>query len=627
MLKKLTPYYIILTITFVLVVSLLNAKNDSATFDEIAHIPAGYSSITEYDMRLNPEHPPLIKALATIPLLFLDLHFDTTQPYWKSDINGQWDAGRHFLYKSENNADAIVFWSRVPIIFIGIALGLFLFWWGRRWLGLTGGLIAFTLVMFDPNILGHNHYVTTDIGITAFLTFSIYFFLAFLKCPTWKNVFFGGFFFGLAHLAKFSSVLLLPLFLIALLIYPLFRKKEFPTSRWKIFLESIGKGAVAFFISILLVWIAYAGFFYKTPPEMVQRTIDFYFPTSDTRPLAQETNTALTTLNSNAITRPLGEYLLGVGMVFKRVAGGNGAYFMGEVSSTAFPSYFPTVFILKETLPLLSLLLIAGLFSIGKFFKGFAYKESFFREQKNRFLSFISENPTLWTISGFVVLYTYLSVTGNLNIGFRHLFPILPFLYLLIAKQYVDILKKTKHLPHFIMLFILSSLLLLNIVTTLCAYPYYMSYFNPIAGGSKNGYNYVTDSNADWGQDLKRLNEWINIYNACAQTKCDPNMGVGCPSKCYSIAKPFPTPHNQIEKIRVDYFGGGDILKTIGEDQAILWWDSRRPIEPGWYAISVNFSQGSIHEETKTENNSYRWLKNHTPVAQVGTSIFIYFIK
>ncbi len=43
------------------------------------------------------------------------------------------------------------------------------------------------------------------------------------------------------------------------------------------------------------------------------------------------------------------------------------------------------------------------------------------------------------------------------------------------------------------------------VAETAFAYPNYLAYFNETVGGPKNGYKYVTDSNVDWGQDLKRL--------------------------------------------------------------------------------------------------------------------------
>src|SRR6185436_16156131 len=72
------------------------AYTDSAIMDELAHIPAGYGYVSELDYRLNPEHPPLVKVLAGIPMLFLNPNFPTEHSSWTSDINGQWEMGRQF---------------------------------------------------------------------------------------------------------------------------------------------------------------------------------------------------------------------------------------------------------------------------------------------------------------------------------------------------------------------------------------------------------------------------------------------------------------------------------------------------------------------------------------------------
>jgi hypothetical protein len=214
-------------------------------------------------------------------------------------------------------------------------------------------------------------------------------------------------------------------------------------------------------------------------------------------------------------------------------------------------------------------------------------------------------------------LYAYLSITGNLNIGFRHLFPILPFAYILTAKGVLEFLKKNHHM---IFRLALTILLILLIGETIAVYPNYMSYFNSLVGGPKNGYNLVTDSNADWGQDLKRLNIWINNFNKyCSHTSflCLFTTDGSVPNK----------PLETIDKIRLDYFGGGDQQYYLG-DKYVMWWDSKRPIEEGWYAISTNFLQGSLYEEGKTPENSYQWLWkiNKKPTYQVGTSILIYYI-
>ncbi|NCO98382.1 hypothetical protein GW864_04425, partial [bacterium] len=62
-LEKKYKIIILVILIFIAVVSILNAKNDSLIYDEDSHIPAGYSYLTQHDMRLNPEHPPLLKDL------------------------------------------------------------------------------------------------------------------------------------------------------------------------------------------------------------------------------------------------------------------------------------------------------------------------------------------------------------------------------------------------------------------------------------------------------------------------------------------------------------------------------------------------------------------------------------
>ena len=56
----------------------------SATFDETAHLPAGYAYLKTGDLRLNPQHPPLIKMLAAVPLLALGPEMDLDDPAWQA---------------------------------------------------------------------------------------------------------------------------------------------------------------------------------------------------------------------------------------------------------------------------------------------------------------------------------------------------------------------------------------------------------------------------------------------------------------------------------------------------------------------------------------------------------------
>jgi hypothetical protein len=618
---------------FMGIVSLLNAWNDSAIFDETAHIGAAYSYVTQHEIRLNPEHPPLIKDLAGLPLLFLHLNFDTNQPFWAGTLPGKWDegqwaAGRYLLYGAGNNPDLIIFWARVPIVLLSLLFGLFIFKWGKELAGTMAGLIALTLYSFDPNVLGHNHFVTTDLGIAAFITFSFYYYLRFIKHPTWKNVILAGIFLGLLELSKFSFLVAFPVIGLATIIFPLVAKipaeeKHRVFARFKKLGEYIGKGALVFFLSLVIVWIVYFANTFRMTQETTARSIEANFPITDVnKPKEVYTNKVLHLLNSNQITRPFTEFGIGISYVFRRVSGGNGAYFMGQVSSSAFRAYFPTVFAIKESLPSLFLMLFALVLSLLAVFTTFwkTLNRKFIQNNFVNGLNFLRTHIVEFSLSLFILIYAYVSITGNLNIGFRHLFPIIPLIYLLVARKISSLIKSRIHhhkaiasfehnspkaldLEHVearehqrirIFSIVLVVLFVYLIMGTIAAYPNYMSYFNETVGGPQNGYKYVTDSNADWGQDLKRLKTFL-----------DKNPGIG--------------------SIHVDYFGGGNPASLLG-DKYLPWSDSQRPIEPGWYAISANFLQGSIYDKAKPDNQSYRWLQNRKPLDQAGTSLLIYYI-
>ena len=97
--------------------------------DELAHIPAGFSYVKLFDYRLNPEHPPLVKMLAGLPLAFMDLNFPTESTSWQDDVNGQWLTGTEFLYESGNNADQIITWARVGPMLLTLLLIFFTYFW------------------------------------------------------------------------------------------------------------------------------------------------------------------------------------------------------------------------------------------------------------------------------------------------------------------------------------------------------------------------------------------------------------------------------------------------------------------------------------------------------------------
>lgn len=627
-------------------VSIRLAWDDSTTMDEKAHIPASYSYVKYLDMRINPEHPPLIKDLSGLAIAFAlpNVNFPVPSRLWEhGDENvdpanhpegpaktwglAQWSFGDQFLFGMGNNPDTITFFARLPIVLIAVLLGLAIFLWTRELSGTLAGLFALLLFVADPNIIGHSHYVTTDIGIAAFIFFSTYFFVAFLKNPSWKSVMLSGFFLGLAELAKFSAVILFPLFGIILLLFVWSLRKPEESEEthfsWKLkkFFEYLSKFSVSILVCFATIWALYVPNVWNMPVETVQEIARAQFPND--RAVGRLAESTIITMSELPLMKPLAHYFLGVFMVFARVAGGNTYYFLGEVSNQASSWYFPAVFVMKSTLPFLALLGFSLVYAIVRFAKSFGKaretNESFFSRRARSFETHVAE----YTMGSFVVLYSYLSITGNLNIGFRHLFPILPFLFVLVTEALFTYWRRHQgnktvwSICRALIFFLTLWIALIPIF----AYPSYLSYFNTAMGGPKNGYRYVTDSNYDWGQDVKRLRDWIETYNRCIE------VGSQSSETCLRLTdgRPFPT-DTPLEKIRVDYFGGSSPEYFLGEKY--ISWHSHLPPEAGWYAVSAGFYQESRYrKDTPPGSIDYSWFPKDAKVGRAGDSIFLFFVR
>jgi len=257
--QKLVPFFqnlLILSLIAIAAAFMLNAaRGDSAIFDETAHIVAGYTYVRHLDYRFNPEHPPLVKILAGLPLLFQQLNFSTDQGYWEG-LNEQWWAGNEFLYKSGNNADRVIFWARVGPILITLALIIFVYFWSRELIGRWWAFLPTFLVAFSPNILAHGHYVTTDIGAAFSMMLAIYFFLKFLFNNSNKNLVYAGLALGFAQAVKFSSILLIPYFFIIALVF-FFIKDGVPFYKYlfnTFLIIVIGYAVIVYPLYLLTTW-------------------------------------------------------------------------------------------------------------------------------------------------------------------------------------------------------------------------------------------------------------------------------------------------------------------------------------------------------------------------------------
>ena len=572
--NRITNFLAVALLAFMFLLAVFSLKDDAVTYDEVAHLPAGYSYLTQKDMRMNPEHPPLIKDLSALPLLLIkDINVPTDIDAWQKEANGQWVFGNHFLHQSNNPVDEMIFWGRIPIVLLLMLLGCYIFKWARELAGNKAGLLALFFFSFSPTFIAHGRLVTTDVGAAIAFFISIYYFVRSLQSPTKRNIIMAGIFFGLAQLCKFSLVLLIPLFGILLLIWAGANSKNFKIfSQRSIF--SIARTVLVGLIGLALVWGVYQYHVWGYPPEkQVQDTATLL----ESHPLEYLQNLAWAA--DKPILRPMAQYLLGAIMVFQRASGGHTTFFMGEISDAGWKNYFPIVYAIKVPLAFHILTLIALLATI------LSIRRSSLHKTKEWVKAHFPELAMLI----FIAIYWATSLTSNLNIGVRHLLPTFPFVIVLTA---IVIAKLTKNIYTNIALI---ALLIWQVVSVVSVYPHFLAYFNESVGGPDKGYLYTVDSNLDWGQDLRRLAQW--------------------------------TDDQQIDQIHLDYFGGSD-AKYYLKEKYNPWWASRNPEDlpsNSYLAVSATLLQGGKGDTP--DNNGYLWLNEHEPITKIGYSIFVYYIE
>ena len=190
----------------------------SMTSDEIAHLTAGQAYNTRADYRLQPENGNLSQRLAALPMtlggvMLPPASLDT----WKSaDV---WKYGHAFFYEQGLSADEWLFLGRAMIALASAATGLLVFFWSRALFGWRGAFLSLTLFAFCPAFLAHGALATSDVVMTFFFLASVGAWWRHLERPGVGGAALSAVTLGLAFVAKFSAVLLPPMFALIALVW------------------------------------------------------------------------------------------------------------------------------------------------------------------------------------------------------------------------------------------------------------------------------------------------------------------------------------------------------------------------------------------------------------------------
>lgn len=478
---KITFGVVVLIIFFFLQL-FFSARRNSITWDEDDHIFAGYMSWKHTDFGLNPEHPPLVKLVATLPLLNMPLRVPTLQNrFFKTEA---FLDGKDFLFK--NDANTILFRVRMAASLFTLTLVLLVFLATYEMFGVIAAFIALALLAFDPNLLAHGAVLGTDAGLSCCMFASIYAFYRYLKRPSIPRLVVVGLASGLALAAKHTGILVFPMFML-LALCELFQtpSEEKPATQQRSLIHRTAKLALALVIigtiAVAVLWSSY-GFRYEARPAGLQLNPPFgEYVQNLSRP--REIHLLQTVAHFHLLPE---SYLYGLADV-RIMSDFYQSFLLGKIYPHGVWFYFPVAFAIKSSLTFLILLTLTLWVVFTR------------RLAKWREILFLTIPP---------IFYLIIAMSSGMNIGVRHILPMYMFLSVLIGGATAVLIKQDRRWVYAIVV-----LLAYQAISTVRIYPAYMAYANELWGGPSQTYKLLSDSNADWGQQLKDVKRYLDAHN------------------------------------------------------------------------------------------------------------------
>lgn len=545
---------------FVLTTELvLSVRHQSMTVDEAAHLYAGYEHWRAHDFGVNPEHPPLVKMVAALPLLGMTLH--EPHPPNPLFLAEEYMGGGQLL--AMNGGEALLQRARTAVVVFSLFAALLVFLAGREMFGALQGLLAMGLFCFEPTVLAHGALVTTDMGVAAMVFATVYAFWRYVRAPGWERLLIVGVAFGLALVSKMSGIIVLPILLMLAFteLLPAWTRQRAT--------QMLGGIAVAAVMGYTVLW-AFYGFRYAARPAGGSLIIPPLAAFAARLPSRFETGLVMQIARLHLLPEA---YLYGwTKLPIDQMH--HPTFLFGRVYPTGVPWYFPSALAVKSSLTLLLLVLVAP---IAMMRKGFTHRREF----------------VFLLVPMTVILGA--SMTSRLDIGVRHVLPIYPFAAVLAGATACALGSTYRRAGYAI-----AALLVFQVASSLHAYPNYLPYANEMFGGPGRTYRALSDSNVDWGQQLKQESAYLKAANI---------------RDCWiAYSQPTPLP-----------LGYGIPCKLLPSGLG-MWAHSPQTVLPTTLSgvLLLGASEASGATWGPGDMNPYEQFQNGHPKTMIGNSVLVY---
>jgi 4-amino-4-deoxy-L-arabinose transferase-like glycosyltransferase len=485
------------------------------------------------------------------------------------------------------------------MIVLSVALGALIGGWSWRLGGMWAALVATFAYAFDPNFLAHGPLVKNDVPLTLITIL--------LAIGVWRagiratvcNILAIGLLCGVALSTKFSGLVLGPAVAMTMI-----GRALLPTP-WKMFrfelatrIERFAAACAILVAALIISWLTiWASYGFRFAPsrnpelklnirQMLRYTAinQLIFENKGTFPSDDQ----IARWRPNAFARGIvwleknrllpQSWLIGLLYTYQSALA-RPSFLLGNHSLLGWWYYFPLAMLVKT--PLTTLLVSAGAIAVYIFA---------WRKRVPVALPLGTWSAMCLTI--LPAFYMFMAMRSNLNLGIRHVLPVYPFIFIAIG---IAVAWSRAIWPRAAKVATAAAGIGLAL-ETMSVFPNYLAFFNAPAGGSRGGIELLSDSNLDWGQDLKLIAQWQQEH---------PN-----------------TP------LYMMYFGFADPWAYGIEYRNFIEGYKYGPVfewtpQPGVLAVSATHLQGVYYEQREIREFLAR-LRQVEPIEVLGGTIYLY---
>jgi hypothetical protein len=460
----------------------VHATRTSPTLDEPYHILAGYRYWECGDFGIYPEHPPLAKLIAALPIRSWDL----AGPPWPcgsrlTPLAEGFQAGTRFAL--ENGIDRVVVPARLASSLVALALAALVALAALEMFGRAEALVALALVAFEPTLVAHGSLASTDMPVTAGLFAAAYALYRYASRPGAARLVAAGLAVGVGLASKHSALVAAPIVCALPLVDAALEARAGGAPRagfTRRALRSAAAGAAAVGVGLAVLWACYGFRYHALPGAAADGASVEAAIRSSPHPEAAASAAGTVAAVLQRLRLVPEAYTYGLGYVAGY--GERPTYLLGARFPTGQWFYFPVAFLIKTSIPLLALLAVA-----------LATRELYGRRREMLFLLAPS------------VAYFALCMTSGVNIGIRHVLPCYPFFAVVAAAGACYWARRSRAA-----LWAVAALLIFHAVTAARTLPDDIAFANDLWGGTSNTWRLLHDSNVDWGQNLEAVAGYLD---------------------------------------------------------------------------------------------------------------------